>query len=131
MTLANGPVAGRGEAPEPARSGRWRATLLVLASASLLLGAIFGRHGLLEARQYRLERDRLAAEMRELQARNAALLAEIESLRTDPLAVERIAREELGWVRPGEKLILLGAPVRHDTPVVSTVPGLDAPAERR
>jgi cell division protein FtsB len=33
---------------------------------------------------------------------NEGLLAEIEALRKDPRALERAAREELGFIRPGE-----------------------------
>lgn len=39
------------------------------------------------------------------EARNAALRAEIEGLRSDPFVQERAVREELRWVRPGEVLV--------------------------
>ena len=38
---------------------------------------------------------------------NRALLREIEALRTDPKALERAAREELGFVKPGELVIIV------------------------
>jgi len=38
------------------------------------------------------------------------LKASIESLRTDPKAVERLAREKLGYARPGETVIRFEAP---------------------
>ncbi|MBX5482168.1 MAG: septum formation initiator family protein [Myxococcaceae bacterium] len=51
----------------------------------------------------------LRRDVAELEARNAALRAqneqmvrEIEALRKDRAALERAAREELGYVRPGE-----------------------------
>ena len=127
MTLANGAVDGARapSAAAPGESSRLKVLLVAMASACLALGAIFGRHGLLEVRQYRLERSRLQAEIVELQTRNAAMEQQIKALRTDPVAMERIAREELGLARPGEKLILLAPPQRHDEPLTSTTPGLD------
>ena len=65
------------------------------------------------ARSYR---DLAAAQGREadLEEKIEATLERIESLedrtmrlRSDPLALERLAREELGMVRPGEVVIVL------------------------
>ena len=57
---------------------------------------------------------RLRAELRESQARNAGLRAEIASLEQEAealgrggFAVERAIREELGFVREGETLLRL------------------------
>jgi cell division protein FtsB len=43
----------------------------------------------------------------ELETENARLAAEILDLRSDPRAIERLAREELGMVRPGETVFLV------------------------
>jgi cell division protein FtsB len=58
---------------------------------------------------------RLGAEVRRMQAENAALAAEnvalsreVRGLRGDPAALERAAREELRFIRPGEKVYWLG-----------------------
>jgi cell division protein FtsB len=56
------------------------------------------------------EVDDLKTQNRAVAARNARLLAEIERLRSDDAAIERAAREELGFVRPGEVVISLEAP---------------------
>ena len=57
---------------------------------------------------------KLSREVEELQAhnraaadKNARLLGEITRLRTDDRAIERAAREELGYVRPGEVVVSL------------------------
>lgn len=52
----------------------------------------------------------LTAQNREVAARNARLGAEIARLRSDDLAIERAAREELGFVRPGEVVVSLESP---------------------
>jgi cell division protein FtsB len=49
-------------------------------------------------------KNRLAAE------ENARMLKEVEALRGDPKAIERSAREELGFIRPGEVVITLETP---------------------
>lgn len=41
---------------------------------------------------------------------NARLRREVDALRSDPRAIERAAREELGLVRPGEIVFSLEAP---------------------
>jgi cell division protein FtsB len=55
-------------------------------------------------RYLRLRQDVEALEERNqlLSEQNDALLREINALRNDPGALERAAREELGYVRPGE-----------------------------
>ncbi len=37
-----------------------------------------------------------------MRVENAALLAEVRGLRKDPYVIEKIAREKLGYARPGE-----------------------------
>ncbi len=44
----------------------------------------------------------LEARNRELREQNARYATEIEALKQDPVALERAAREELGFIRPGE-----------------------------
>ncbi|MDY7231478.1 FtsB family cell division protein [Hyalangium rubrum] len=50
------------------------------------------------------ERNRVLAEQ------NDTLLREINALRKDPAALERAAREELGYVKPGELVFHLETP---------------------
>lgn len=63
-------------------------------------------------RYYRLSREveDLKAKNQQVASRNARLSSEIGRLRSDDLAIERAAREELGFVRPGEVVISLEAP---------------------
>jgi cell division protein FtsB len=55
-----------------------------------------------EVRRMQLENAQVASE-------NAALSREVRALRSDPAALERAAREELRFVRPGERVLWLGA----------------------
>jgi cell division protein FtsB len=51
--------------------------------------------------------DTLRARNQRSAEENAKLLKEVEALRSDPKAIERAAREELGFIRPGEVVIQL------------------------
>lgn len=80
-------------------------TALALVILVLLILRVFGA-SLLEV--YRLDREaaRLEAVKRDLQGRNALLREEIKLLHT-PQYIERLAREQLGLVKPGEVAILI------------------------
>ena len=49
----------------------------------------------------------LKAKNRQTTEDNAKLRKEVDTLRSDPRAIERAAREELGFIRPGEIVIHL------------------------
>jgi cell division protein FtsB len=55
------------------------------------------------------EVSRMQRENARLAAENAALSRDVRALRSDPAALERAAREELRFVRPGERVYWLGA----------------------
>jgi len=78
--------------------------LLVAAAAAYVFGANF-----LEL--YALDREaaRLEALKRNLQEQNAILREEMKLLQT-PAYIEKLAREQLGLVRPGEIAILIVRP---------------------
>jgi cell division protein FtsB len=76
---------------------------------------VYARSGL--ARTLELRRDLVALRARnaQLAAENERLAREAEALRSDPAALERVARNELGWVSPGEIVVDLG-PAPADRP---------------
>ncbi|MCX8090170.1 MAG: septum formation initiator family protein [Verrucomicrobiae bacterium] len=55
--------------------------------------------------RYRQELLRLDAQIQREEETARQLKNSIEALRTDPRAVERLARERLGYARPGETVI--------------------------
>jgi cell division protein FtsB len=97
--------------PEAARRTRRRRRavrlLLGLAFAAGVLTALIGDGGYADLRRRRSEAAALARELEAQRERVANLQEEIVRLETDPSARERIAREELGLVRPGEIDFLL------------------------
>jgi len=73
--------------------------LLALATASA-----FHPSGLRKARALSADVRRVSEENEKLRERNQRLRREARALAGDPAALERAAREELGYVRPGERI---------------------------
>ena len=57
----------------------------------------------------------LENEVKGEEARQKFLEASIRNLREDPKTVERLAREKLGYAKPGETIIYFEAPARPKT----------------
>ena len=87
--------------------------ILVLA---LVVGSLFGDRGFLQLVRQQQRAEEMAREIEELRAENGRLAAEIVALRSDPRAIERLAREELGLVRPGETVFLIRPEAAADRP---------------
>jgi cell division protein FtsB len=91
----------------------WTA-LLGAALALLLLQDIFGTHGLIAMRKSQKEARQVQQEITSLDQENQKLEENVRALRSDPAAIERIAREEMGLARPGEYIFKL--PPKPSTP---------------
>src|SRR6185436_13713952 len=107
--LREGPMVTREDRKNEQRGLRRKAALLasVIAIIALVVGSLFGDRGILQLMAQRQRALELAREVEEVRAENVRLAAEIHDLRTDPRAIERIAREQLGLARPGETVFLL------------------------
>jgi cell division protein FtsB len=82
---------------------RRRLTLCYAAGVVvLLILSAFDPNGLQKARRNEAEAERLEHENEALEQRVVRLRREVKALRGDPAALERAAREELGYVKPGE-----------------------------
>jgi cell division protein FtsB len=78
------------------------AWLLGGALALLLLQDVFGTHGLIAMRHSQQEAARVQQEINQLDEENHRLQENVQSLKSDPAAIEHIAREEMGLAKPGE-----------------------------
>jgi cell division protein FtsB len=90
--------------------GKGRKALLlacVLGLVALMVGGLFGNRGMLQLMQERERARRVEHRISDLRSENLQLAAEIRALRTQPRAIERLAREQLGLVRPGETVFVL------------------------
>jgi cell division protein FtsB len=79
-------------------------TILGLALFLLAIHDIFGSHGLLAMRRTQAQVLELRGEIDRLNHENNDLNKQVQALRTDSKAVERIAREEMGLARSGEMI---------------------------
>ena len=82
--------------------------LLSLVFSALLFSLFFvGDRGLLQVRRQRIELRAAQEEVARIDAENRKLEAEVAALKSDPRALEKIAREKLQLVKPGEVVVIL------------------------
>ncbi len=89
--------------------GRWARWGIVGAVALAAAAAAWDPQGLRKYLRLGAEVRRMQAENAQLSADTAALARAVRALRGEPAALERAAREELRFVRPGERVYWLGA----------------------
>jgi cell division protein FtsB len=120
---AGNPQAGKSAAaaePEPlrkraydwaARAWRPAGTAVAVALAGLLMWHVVnGKDGLSVWQQKRAEDRRLQKEIQDLEQENAQLRVRIDRLKSDPDAIERVAREKMHYAKPGEVIYDLPTP---------------------
>jgi cell division protein FtsB len=78
-----------------------------IALIALAVGSVFGDRGVLNLIERRRQVDELRRQLEDLRTENAGLSGEIRALRTSSRAIERLAREELGFARPDETVFLI------------------------
>ncbi len=81
--------------------------ILGLALFALLVHDIFGAHGFVAMRRTQKEIEQIREQIGNLNEENKSLADQVTSLKSDPKAIERIAREEMGLARPGEMIFKL------------------------
>ncbi len=91
-------------------SRRKLATAGIAAVAGLVaVHVVFGPNGMVVYQEKRTELRQLSTEIDSLQQENARLNARIKALKTDPKVIEKEAREQLRYTRPGEVVYVLPA----------------------
>ena len=68
----------------------------------LMIQDVFGTHGVLAMRRAQKEAARVQQEIDRVNNENHQFQDKVKALKSDPQAIERIAREEMGLARPGE-----------------------------
>jgi cell division protein FtsB len=101
------------------RSRRRIATAGVAALVCLMaFHVIFGPNGMVVYQQKRTEYKALEKELDSLQQENERLNQKIKALRTDPKTIEKEAREQLRYARPGE--VVYSLPAEKPAPSTAT-----------
>ena len=77
-----------------------------LLTVAMLLLAIFNDKGALQVRAQWQKLNAIESDSRQVDLDNRQLGNEIKALRTDPAAIEKLAREQLKLVKPGEVVLV-------------------------
>ena len=85
-----------------------------LLTSILIINALMGEQGVIAVMRARAERTTLETVMNSLQKENYELRQLAVDLRTDPSTIERIARDDLGLIAPGEQVLIIGKPRNSD-----------------
>ena len=86
-------------------AGRLTAAAVVVFVLAYVPYHVYVRSGLARTIVQRRDLIALHAHNQEMAAENQRLAREAEALRDDAAAIERVARDELGWVRAGEVVV--------------------------
>lgn len=89
------------------RLGTAAAVMLILG---LMLHAMFGANGMIAYRQKRAEMQSLKTDVERLQKQNDESVSRIKALKSDPKTIEKEAREQFGYTRPGEVVYVTPSP---------------------
>jgi cell division protein FtsB len=98
---------------------RMALALAVGATAGLVAIVAFGSRGMLHLQTLTSEQDELNRRVALLLHENEQLRDRIHRLRTDDRTLERLAREQLGYTRPGEVIYRFGG---RPNPAVAAAP---------
>lgn len=93
--------------------------MAAVASTALIVAVVFGSRGLLHLQTLTGEEAELGRRIAVLLHGNEQLRDRIHRLRTDDRTLERLAREQLGFTRPGEVIYRFGA---RPTPGAEALP---------
>jgi cell division protein FtsB len=85
---------------------RRRRTMFAAVFLVCIIGIVFGEYGLLGIFQLRREGHRLEAAITEAKVQERILEERKAKLESDPFTLEKIARENCGLYKPGEKIFI-------------------------
>jgi cell division protein FtsB len=83
---------------------------IVVLTVWLFLHVMFGANGMVVYRQKRTEYQDMRRELNQLQKDNQRYNSQIEALKSDPKTIEKEAREQLHYAKPGEVVYVAPPP---------------------
>ena len=93
------------------------ATIAVAVLAvSLFVHVMFGANGMVDYRQKRTEYQELRKKIDHVQRENDRYTQQIQGLKSDQTAIEKEAREQLGYAKPGEYVYVPPPPAKPAVP---------------
>ncbi|HJS99358.1 MAG TPA: septum formation initiator family protein [Terriglobales bacterium] len=79
----------------------------------MFVHVMFGPNGMVVYQRKRAEYRKLQQDIQALQQQNQRYSQQIKALKSDPKAIEKAAREELRYARPGEVVYVVPSPNRE------------------
>jgi cell division protein FtsB len=89
---------------------------VTVLAASLFVHVMFGANGMVVYKQKRAEYETLRKQIVQVQQENDRYTQQIQGLKSDQKAVEKEAREQLGYAKPGEYVYVAPAPAKPAAP---------------
>ncbi len=90
---------------------------VIVLAASLFVHVMFGDNGMVVYKQKRAEYQDLRKQIVRVQQDNERYTQQIQGLKTDQTSIEKEAREQLGYAKPGEYVYVApkpaSAPANH------------------
>ncbi len=103
------------------RSRRKLATAAVgLLACVIAYHAVFGANGMVVYQKKKAEYQRLLRDNDAMQRENERLQQQIKALKSDPATIEKEAREQLRYTRPGEMVYVLPEQNKPAAPATAT-----------
>ena len=104
-------------AVEVYRLRRRIATIAVAVLAvSLFVHVMFGANGMVVYKQKRADYETLRMQIVEVQKENDRYTQRVQDLKSDQTAIEKEAREQLGYAKPGEYVYVPPSPAKPAAP---------------
>src|SRR5512146_311830 len=88
---------------------------LFLFAALLAVHVIFGTNGWMAYEQKKAEYRKVTQDVQRIEQDNDQLREQIKALKTDPKAIEKVAREQLKYAKPGEIVYVMPTPTQSMT----------------
>ena len=91
---------------------------VTLLAASLFVHVMFGANGMVVYKQKRAEYEALHKRIDQVQEENDRYTQQIQGLKSDQKSIEKEAREQLGYAKPGEYVYVPPVPAKAAPPAI-------------
>lgn len=98
------------DAQQPETTPRGRRLLragLIIVTALVLVDAIVGEKGVVALWRVRDQQTALEQDLQATRLENQRMSEQARRYREDPATIEELARRDLGFIKPGEKLFII------------------------
>lgn len=85
---------------------------VAVLAASLFVHVMFGANGMVVYKQKRAEYEALQKQIVQVQQENDRYTQQVQGLKSDQKSIEKEAREQLGYAKPGEYVYVPPAPAK-------------------